>query len=179
MRPTLLALVMVPVLAQATILLAAVNPPMNDGSPTARAATASTKAVMAAGLASHPGFRETIREQLTPNFAEAAMAQGGTLEYDLTGSVATQAAEPKLVKVTEVPLTQAEVAAQPRESEVDVKMVVDANGFPRDLQVAHSAGAAIDQRALQTISQYRFAPGTIDNKAVETAVTVKVKIERR
>jgi outer membrane biosynthesis protein TonB len=55
---------------------------------------------------------------------------------------------------------------------------VDAYGFPRNLSIVRSAGAVVDKKVLDAMSQYRFTPATLDNKPVDAAVTISIKIEK-
>ncbi len=61
---------------------------------------------------------------------------------------------------------------------VVVDATIDANGVPRNLSVSRSAGRAIDEKALAAVSQYRFAPARLDNRATESNVSIVIKIQK-
>jgi len=52
------------------------------------------------------------------------------------------------------------------------------NGVPRNVAVSQSGGSVIDRRAVEAVSQYRFAPATVDNKPTWSTVSVSIKIEK-
>jgi TonB family protein len=96
----------------------------------------------------------------------------------MMGDVPMQSSAPRLTRAVEVQLSDSELAAQPAVSSVVVRATIDANGTPRNLTVAHSAGAMLDKKALEAVSQYRFAPATRDNEPVEAPVTISIKIQK-
>jgi TonB family protein len=99
--------------------------------------------------------------------------------FAMMGDVPMQSSAPRLTRAVEVQLSDKELAAQPAETSVVVRATVDANGSPRNLTVAHSAGATLDKRALEAVSQYRFVPATRDNEPVEAPVTISIKIQKQ
>lgn len=129
-------------------------------------------------MPSHPLFREVVNTHVTDNFADAAMRQGGTLEYAMMGSLPVQSSAPQVTRAVEVQLSADELAQQPAVSNVVVHATVDSYGFPRNLSIVRSANAMVDKKVLDAISQYRFSPATMDNKPVDAAVTIAVKIEK-
>jgi TonB family protein len=60
---------------------------------------------------------------------------------------------------------------------VRVKLVVDANGIPRDLVVVKGVGSGLDENALQALKQWRFRPGT--RNAEPVAVTARIDVNFR
>jgi len=123
-------------------------------------------------------LREVVKTSVDPSFMEATLLQGGSLQYTMRGSEAQYAA-PKVLHAAELGLTDQELALHPVQTNVAVRVTVDQNGFPRNPVVVRSAGALVDGRALQAISQYRFQPAMADNRPVNSLVTVSVKLQRQ
>jgi TonB family protein len=142
------------------------------------AATTVPARIAAVNTASHTGVREFIQTQMTETPIDAALRNGGTLEYAFAGSEPVESTAPIVTRAVEVNLTQPELAEQPTVTKVAIHATVDAYGYPRNLSVAQSAGAAVDRKALEAISQYRFKPATVDNKPVDAAVTIAIKIQK-
>jgi TonB family protein len=109
---------------------------------------------------------------------DAALRRGGTLEYAMMGSLPTESSAPRVTRAVEVDLSAQELAEQPAVSNIVVHATVDAYGFPRNLSIVRSAGAVVDKKVLDAVSQYRFTPATLDNKPVDAAVTISIKIEK-
>jgi TonB family protein len=55
-----------------------------------------------------------------------------------------------------------------------VAMTVDASGKPNELKILKSINPVVDKNVLAAVSQYRFAPGTLDGQP--TAVPVNLEI---
>jgi TonB family protein len=55
-----------------------------------------------------------------------------------------------------------------------VEMTVDATGKPSNLKIVQSLGPVMDRNVLAAVSQYRFAPGTLDG--APTAVPVNLQL---
>jgi TonB family protein len=186
----LTSLVLIPVLAHAQAgaptgpkpspSSATVQAELTQPKPLAEVATAmpAPAAVATVTPAIYTGVREFIQTQMTETPIDAALRQGGTLEYAFAGSEPTESSVPIVTRAVEVDLTEPELAEQPRVTNVAIHATVDAYGYPRNLSVAQSAGAAVDRKALEAISQYRFKPATMDNRPIDAAVTIAIKIEK-
>lgn len=59
------------------------------------------------------------------------------------------------------------------EGTVVVSIIVNARGVPNDLHIVKGLNAEEDRSALEALKQWRFEPGTKDNKPVN----VRVKVE--
>ncbi len=189
-RMILTSLVLLPVLAHAQAGTPTGRKPSTSSAtveaeltqPKTLAAVAAAATVPAriavVNAASHTGVREFVQTQMTENPIDAALRKGGTLEYAFAGSEPIESSAPIVTRAVEVDLTQPELAEQPAVTKVAIHATVDAYGYPRNLSVAQSAGAAVDRKALEAISQYRFKPATMDNKPVDAAVTIAIKIEK-
>ncbi len=122
--------------------------------------------------------REFVRTRMVESFADEALMRAGTLEYAMMGSAPTEASAPKVTRAVEVSLSNAELAEQPAVNTVVVHAIVDANGVPRNVAVTQSGGSLIDRKAVEAVSQYRFVPATVDNKATWSTVSIAIKIEK-
>jgi TonB family protein len=190
----LTSLVLLPVLAQAQASTATEPKPSTSSAslraeltqPTGAAVHAMAGATPAAAptavpttTIAHAAFREIVHTQMTDDFADAALRQGGTLQYVMYGGgTPTEATVPVLTRAVEIDLSQPELAAEPAVTNVIVRATVDAYGFPRNLAVAQSAGASLDKKALATVSQFRFKPATLDNRPVDAGVLITIKIQK-
>ncbi len=106
----------------------------------------------------HADVRQSVQTKMIDSFADDAMRKGGTLEYAMFGDVPAQTSNPQITRAVEIDMTQQELAAQPKVSNVVVRATVDQYGFPRNLTVAQSAGSVVDKRAVDAVRQYRFKP---------------------
>ena len=57
---------------------------------------------------------------------------------------------------------------------VFLRIVIDVNGNPTDIQVIRSPGLGLGERALQSVAKWRFRPGRLDGKPVAVSATVEV-----
>jgi TonB family protein len=57
---------------------------------------------------------------------------------------------------------------------VVLAIVVDPSGHPRDVRVARSLGMGLDEKAIEAVQRWRFAPGVKDGVAVAVHVNVEV-----
>jgi TonB family protein len=55
-----------------------------------------------------------------------------------------------------------------------LKVTVDENGNAQNIQVAKSLDEGLDQKAIEAVRQWRFAPGTEDGKPVAVAANIEV-----
>ncbi|MGA1982365.1 MAG: energy transducer TonB [Acidobacteriaceae bacterium] len=140
-------------------------------------AAAASASVATINTSSHAAIREFVQTRVTENFVDAALRKGGTLEYAMS-SLPTESSAPRVTRAVEVDLSAQELAEQPAVSNIVVHATVDAYGFPRNLSIVHSAGAVMDKKVLDAVGQYRFTPAMLDNKPVDAAVTISVKIEK-
>lgn len=90
--------------------------------------------------------------------------------------VSTGVVAPKLIRSSDFVAD-----AQAREwiangSKFVVSMVVDPAGKPTDLKVVQSSFVGLDQAVLASVSQYRFAPGTVNNQPVAVPLTLEINI---
>ncbi len=64
----------------------------------------------------------------------------------------------------------------PADARVQLSLTVDEKGEPQNIHVVKSFSPFIDARVVETVSQFHFRPGTIDNQptAVDLNLTVNV-----
>jgi TonB family protein len=150
---------------------------LGTAKPEAKAAIA-TGSINSAALAGHPAVLEFVQTRVMDNFTEAALRQGGTLEFSMKSTPAESSA-PKVTRTVEVDLSPAELAETPAVSRVVVRAVVDENGVPRNVAIAQSAGPVVDRKAVEAVSRYRFQPATEDNQPTWSAVSIAIKIQKQ
>jgi len=184
-------LVLVPVLAHGQTIKPAQSKPVNSSAvyqaeltrpvvlvPAVKA-TAAADVASTMNLASSVTVREFVSTQLTEDFTQEALRRAGTQEFGFGGSAPTQTTAPRMTRTVDLQLTSEELAATPDLSQVVVSGTVDEYGFLRNLSVTHSAGTAVDKKALVAVSGYRFKPATVNNQPVEAALTVAIKIQKQ
>jgi hypothetical protein len=141
-------------------------------------AAAPVSSIAAISTSNHAAIREFVQTRATENLADAAAMKGGTLEYAMMGSLPTESSAAKVTRAVEIDLTPQELAEQPAVSHVVVHAIVDVNGIPRNVAVSQSGGSVIDRKAVEAVSQYRFAPATVGNKPTWSSVSIAIKIEK-
>jgi len=57
---------------------------------------------------------------------------------------------------------------------VQLEIVVDEKGVPKELRVKRSLGMGLDQKALEAVAKWRFTPGTKDGKPVPVIALIDV-----
>ncbi len=55
-----------------------------------------------------------------------------------------------------------------------ISIVVDAQGYPRNLRVVRSLGMGLDEKALEAVRKYRFKPALKNGKPVPAMMTIEV-----
>lgn len=55
-----------------------------------------------------------------------------------------------------------------------VQCVVDTHGMPQHVHTVRKLGMGLDEKAIDAVRQYRFKPGTLDDKPVAVAITIEV-----
>jgi TonB family protein len=184
-RMILTSLVLFPVLAHAQAGTVTEPKPSTSSAmlqaelkqPAGLAEVAFAASAASSSVAAHAVIKQSIQTQYNGDFVEAALRQGGTLEYSMAGSEPMEVA-PKITRAVELDLTPQELSEQPAVSTVVVKAIVDEYGIPRNVKIAQSAGPVVDQKAIAAVSQYRFKPATVNNQATWAAVSVSIKIQK-
>jgi len=122
---------------------------------------------------------EHVSTQLTEDFTQEALRRAGTLEYGFGGSEPNAMTAPRMTRSAVLQLSGEDLASTPNLSQVVVNGTVDENGFVRNLSVSHSAGAAVDKKALEAVNKFRFKPAMVNNQPVQAAVSIAIKIEKQ
>ena len=185
------SLVLVPVLAHGQATTPTQQKPVNPSAqyqaevtqPAALAAV--VKAAVRADVASTMNsvspvtVQEYVSTQLTEDFTQEALRQGGSLVYGFGGSEPNEMIAPKLTRSVVLQLSGDDLAATPDLSQVVVSGTVDEYGFLRNPTVTHSAGTAVDKKALEAVNGFRFKPATVNNQPVPAAVSIAITIEKQ
>jgi protein TonB len=55
-----------------------------------------------------------------------------------------------------------------------VSLIVGPDGLPRDIHISRSLGLGLDEKAIEAVKQWKFAPAEKDGKAVAVEISVEV-----
>jgi hypothetical protein len=66
----------------------------------------------------------------------------------------------------------------PADAQVQLSLTVDEKGQPQNIHVVKSFSPFIDSRIIDTVSQFHFRPGTIDNQPVAIDLNLTVNVAR-
>jgi len=149
----------------ATTLVAKATAP---ASPAARQFAASSIATPAA-------LHETVTQHVEALYLDGPATGDATIGYTLYNGEPTDVS-PKLVHVVETQLPQSELTSP---VVVTVRMSVDDKGVPQNLVIEKSAGAAVDEKTIEAVKEFRFKPATVNRRAVQSEVTVDIKVEKQ
>jgi periplasmic protein TonB len=67
-----------------------------------------------------------------------------------------------------------EARKQKYQGVVVLQVVVGDDGRPRDVRIVRSVGLGLDEKALEAVRQWRFAPGMLDGRPVAVLVNIQV-----
>jgi len=87
--------------------------------------------------------------------------------------------EPPILLREVRPTYTAEARRQAIEGDVDLEIVVRANGTVGSVRVRRSLGAGLDQKAVEAVRQWRFTPAHRQGTPVDVVVTVSVEFTLR
>jgi serine/threonine-protein kinase len=122
----------------------------------------------------HPGVKLVLRTRLDPATATAV------LSMPAARPIPTPVVPGALVVLDETVTPPRRVAGGPApypkearrlnaQGTVEVEIIVDEKGIPRDAVVLHSAGAVLDEAVIEAVYKFRYTP------AVKDGVPVKVR----
>jgi protein TonB len=60
---------------------------------------------------------------------------------------------------------------------VQVYLIVDAQGNPTHIRVVHGAGMGLDEKAVEAVRQYKFRPATRDGQPVAVDLYMDVNFQ--
>jgi TonB family protein len=89
--------------------------------------------------------------------------------YKIGGGVS----QPQLISKIE-PEYSEEARKAKWQGTVELQIVVDEHGIPKEMRVTRALGLGLDQKAMEAVAKWRFKPGTKDGKAVPVIATVQV-----
>jgi len=93
--------------------------------------------------------------------------------------VSTGVVAPAVLDTAQVAVPEgASLESIPAGAQVGLTLTVDRNGLPRNIQVVKSLSPYWDASVVNAVSQFRFRPGTIDNKPIPVDVNLTVTIAR-
>ncbi|HTX34098.1 MAG TPA: energy transducer TonB [Bryobacteraceae bacterium] len=96
------------------------------------------------------------------------MGEGGAGSYAGLGF-----SPPRVISKAE-PQYSPEARQARLQGSVVVRLIVDEEGVPGDMQVVHSLGMGLDEKALEAVSAWRFRPGTRGGRPVAAPMQVVV-----
>lgn len=109
-------------------------------------------------------------EEQTPQPPTASVENAATTgAYRIGGGVS----QPKLIHKVE-PEYSGEAHRAKLQGIVQIELVVDEHGVPKDLKIKRGLGLGLDEKALEAVAKWRFQPGTKDGKPVPVIATVEV-----
>ncbi len=89
--------------------------------------------------------------------------------YKVGGGVS----QPQLISKIE-PEYSEEARKAKWQGSVEMQIVVDEHGMPKEMKVTRALGRGLDQKALEAVAKWRFKPGMKDGKPVPVIATVQV-----
>ena len=66
----------------------------------------------------------------------------------------------------------------PEDAKVQLSLTVDEKGEPQNIRVVKSFSPFIDARVVETVSQFHFRPGTVDNQPTTVDLNLTVNVAR-
>jgi hypothetical protein len=66
----------------------------------------------------------------------------------------------------------------PADAQVQLSLTVDEKGQPQNIHIVKSFSPFIDANVIDTVSQFHFRPGTIDNQPVAVDLNLTVNVAR-
>jgi hypothetical protein len=93
-------------------------------------------------------------------------------------AISTGAVPPELIHTARLECEAKAPRLTARTMVVVVSLIVDPSGIPTHLHVDQPVDAVTDQEVLDTISKFRYKPGTLDGIETDYPVVVNYKIAR-
>ncbi len=147
----------------------ALSPMMLHAQATSPAKTASSN------------YAPTLEAKLTqPKFSFESNFESNTdpsVSVGTTVRISTGITEPELIHMAPMASpSNSEVYVPGVERTAVVSMVVNEKGIPTDLKIVRSVGPLMDRRVLESVSQYRYKPGTLNHQPTAVPVNLAVVI---
>jgi TonB family protein len=91
--------------------------------------------------------------------------------------VSTGVTSPKIVRSTNIVVSQEFAEALPQDAEVVLTLNVDEKGMPEGIQIVKSANAQLGERVADAVREFRWRPATLDHQPVPMDVTLEVMVQ--
>jgi TonB family protein len=117
---------------------------------------------------------------ISPLFLSAAAlaSQSASDAVATTRPLSTGVTPVQVVYTPRIELSPSAAETMPANAEVVLKLNVDADGQPQDVQVVKSPNHFLDEPVSAAIRQARFRPAKLDNQAVATDLTLTVVVQQ-
>jgi TonB family protein len=101
-----------------------------------------------------------------PLFAQEPLSEGVNL-------VGNGVSPPIILRKVEPEYTQEAIKARLMGA-VGLRVIIDADGKPRDLQVVHALGMGLDENAIAAVGTWQFQPGTKGGQPIKVLAQIQV-----
>lgn len=120
---------------------------------------------------------------LSPLFIPAAAVASQPVKDDASAStqvrpVSTGVTAPSLVHTTDIIVPEGLNSRLLDDSMVVLKLNVDEQGKPEDIQVVNTANPTLGADVVDAVRQFRWRPGMLDNQPIATDLTLNVLVKR-
>jgi protein TonB len=93
--------------------------------------------------------------------------------------ISTGVTSPRLVYTTRISIPADEMPTTMGSSaKVVLKVSLDANGSPSNVQVIRPATPEINERVVNAVRQFRWTPAMLNNQAIPEDLTLTVEVQR-
>ncbi len=92
--------------------------------------------------------------------------------------VSTGVIAPNLIHTTDIIVSPEFAATLQDDSKVVLKLNLDAQGKPEDIQVINSTDPTLDAGVVDAVRQFRWRPAKLDNQPVATDMLLNVVVKR-
>jgi len=139
----------------------------------------AAKATTGTAASAEPGtdIMIPVRQTVVERSSDDVNTNDSTISHTISNGISPVTA-PKLIKSSPLTLSLRDMESESAEAKVVLQLTVDLAGIPQNVKVIHSGGAALDKRALESVSEYRFKPATENNVPVEAPVTIEIKVKK-
>ena len=120
---------------------------------------------------------------LSPLFIPAAAVASQPVKDDASAStqvrpVSTGVTAPRILHTTDIMVPEGLNSRLLDDSTVVLKLNVDEQGKPEDIQVVNAVNPALGADVIDAVRQFRWRPAKLDNQPVATDLTLKVLVKR-
>jgi TonB family protein len=112
---------------------------------------------------------EDAPKEVTIYTAAPSSQNGGKVER-----VGSPVKAPVALHTIDPPFSEEAMRRHIKDGECMVQIVVDEHGVPQDPQIVKALGYGLDEKAFESVKQYRFKPGTKDGKPVPVYMTIAI-----